>query len=555
MRGFGLACLLFPYARGPTIAGLTLTLVRGRLSGVPRPLLLLLLYIAVSFVTRAVVLGADIVNGDEASYVVGAREILAGSVPYTAFVDNKPPLIYLYFAIAQLFGDGIFAVRVLTAIVTVPLTAFAVSAFYRHDRRGVAGALAFLIVGASYDAGNMLAVNCELVMSLPIAWSLVFLRDDRLPSFKSSLAIGVLLGIAMLIKYQAVLTMAAIATTVAVVAPRPRWRTAAAPLTGVVIGAAIPLAATAAIFAALGGFEGFYYWNVTHNLGYVMNPTTVADTVTRAVARVTPFMATTILLWYGAWQTVSSDRSSLRRVLWTTTIAASALAGILGLRFFAHYFVQLYVPLALAAAPWLDRLFAAPLGSRAKGALVYTTLILAICTVFNTERYIAHQPAADTISRDVAARLERDACYANASMFVWGSLPTLYYHADLPPAARFFFPEFPLVRYYSGNRTATSRQRRGLVRDHRRRHWRWLMADLHANQPTYILDTAPAKLSMWEYFPLADYPLLNQYVAQSYEAIDTVDQITIYRRRGCDGTLIARAGRHHFGHRAALARP
>jgi hypothetical protein len=228
---------------------------------------------------------------------------------------------------------------------------------------------------------------------------------------------------------------------------------------------------------------------------------------------------------------------------------------MLGLRFFAHYFVQLYVPLALAAAPWLADLLTAPLTGRAKAALAYSAAVLAVCIAFNTVRYVEQQPAVDAISQHIAARLAQDACYANASMFVWGSLPTLYYHADLPPAARFFFPEFPLVRYYSGNRSATSRQRRGLVRDHRRRHWRWLMADLTENEPTYILDTAPAKLSMWEYFPLTDYPMLSQYVSQSYDVIDTVDEITIYRRHGCDGTLMARAGRRRFGRHRAAARP
>jgi hypothetical protein len=528
-----------------------LSSIRRWLSSVPRPILRLFLYVAVSVVTRAVVLGADIINGDEASYVVGARTILSGGLPYTSFADNKPPLIYLYFALAQFFGDGIFPVRLLTAVVTVPLTAFAVSAFYRHDRRGLLGGLAFLIASASYDAGNMLAVNCEIVMSLPIAWALVLCRDDETPSFARSLSAGILIGLAVLVKYQAVLALVAMAGTFALAAPRPRWKHAGRAVAGIVAGCALPVALTALIFAALGGFEGFFYWNVTHNVGYVMNPTTVSDTLMRSVVRVGPFTVATIVLWHGAWRTIAGHASPRRRLLWTTMLVASGLAGVLGLRFFAHYFVQLYVPLALAAAPWLDDLTVAPLSRPAKSVLAYSALVLVSCTVFNAVRYVANDLPNDVISRRVAARLEQDACYPNASMFVWGSLPMLYYHADLPPAARFFFPEFPLVRYYSGNRTATSKHRPALVRDHRSRHWHWLMADLDANQPTYVLDTAPAKLSMWEYFPLTDYPMLDRYVHQSYEPIDTIDAITIYRRRGCDGTLMARARTRHRRHRPA----
>jgi 4-amino-4-deoxy-L-arabinose transferase-like glycosyltransferase len=73
-----------------------------------------------------VVMGADIVNHDEASYIVGSWELLHGRLPYTDFADNKPPLIYVYYAVTQLLaGYGIVGVRLATTLVTLPLTAFA----------------------------------------------------------------------------------------------------------------------------------------------------------------------------------------------------------------------------------------------------------------------------------------------------------------------------------------------------------------------------------------------------------------------------------------------
>ena len=51
---------------------------------------------------------------------------------------SKPPLLYVYYAAAQLlFGRGMLAVHLATVLITVPLTALGVSAFFRHDRRGV----------------------------------------------------------------------------------------------------------------------------------------------------------------------------------------------------------------------------------------------------------------------------------------------------------------------------------------------------------------------------------------------------------------------------------
>ena len=59
------------------------------------------------------------------------------------------------------------------------------------------------------------------------------------------------------------------------------------------------------------------------------------------------------------------------------------------------------------------------------------------------------------------------------------------------------------------------------------------MADLERTRATYILDTAPAGLYRWNRYPLRDYPRLDHYVAESYDLVDEVSRVRIYRRRGC----------------------
>src|SRR5215510_15982734 len=186
-----------------------------------RTVKLLGLYVAISALSRLVASGNVILNVDESSYLVGARELLNGHLPYAGFADNKPPLIYVYYALTQLFGHGIWSVRLVTVLITVPLTALAASAFYGHDRRGVAAAFAYLVFSASYDAGEMLAVNCELVMMLPLAWASALLRDESELSQRRMLAVGVLVGLASLVKYQAVLWLPAVGA--ALVAAHPRY--------------------------------------------------------------------------------------------------------------------------------------------------------------------------------------------------------------------------------------------------------------------------------------------------------------------------------------------
>jgi hypothetical protein len=63
-------------------------------------------------------------------------------------------------------------------------------------------------------------------------------------------------------------------------------------------------------------------------------------------------------------------------------------------------------------------------------------------------------------------------------------------------------------------------------------HWDWLLDDLGRRRPTYVLDTAAARLGRWG-VPLEGQRRLVAFVAASYEPLDVVDHVRIYRRRGC----------------------
>ena len=70
------------------------------------------------------------------------------------------------------------------------------------------------------------------------------------------------------------------------------------------------------------------------------------------------------------------------------------------------------------------------------------------------------------------------------------------------------------------------------------RHWDWLMEDLEARRATFILDTAPAGIFRWNQYPMERYPRLQSYVDAQFQLVDTIEEVRIYRRTGCDGTRI-----------------
>src|SRR5262245_42712502 len=102
-----------------------------------------------------------------------------GKLLYTDFVNNKPPLLYVYYALAQwMFGRGLIAVHLFTALFTIPLTAFGASAFFEHSRKGIIAGMLFLLFSAAFLAHDMHSSNTEILMILPGTWALVFVRNE-----------------------------------------------------------------------------------------------------------------------------------------------------------------------------------------------------------------------------------------------------------------------------------------------------------------------------------------------------------------------------------------
>ena len=145
-----------------------------------RPLALLALFVAISLLTRWLSLVVDVLDMDETAHIVGAWDVARGWVPYRDTIDNKPPLVYAYFLLAQaIFGRGLIPVHAFTALVTVPLTALGVSAFVGRGRLGFLAGLTFLVYSAAFIGHDMLASNTEIPMMLPATWALVAVRDAR----------------------------------------------------------------------------------------------------------------------------------------------------------------------------------------------------------------------------------------------------------------------------------------------------------------------------------------------------------------------------------------
>jgi 4-amino-4-deoxy-L-arabinose transferase-like glycosyltransferase len=507
---------------------------------VPVPVLLAA-FVAISLITRWISLVVPILDIDESAHIVGSWEMLRGRLLYTEFVNNKPPLLYVYYAVAQaVFGRSLIGVHAFTAIVTVPLTALGVSAFFHHARRGVLAGATFLVYSAAFIGHDMLASHAEVPMMLAAAWAVVLLRDESGATRPArTLASGALFGIAFLFKYQVAVWLPGIALVVGWTA----WRRqgtgrSLGSVAALIAGALVPPLLAWLWFRARGGDAMLVYWTLRSNLAYSSNPIRLAEALERFASYAVPFAIVTAPLWWGTWRLASSDEPPYRRWLAWTLVMLSLPPVMLGFRFYPHYFIQLYVPLALAAAPWLEGHLAPP-ATRAGRRVAAWSLIMLVGFMastaflyFGTTRVYRER---DPVFHLVADRLRADACAPRATLFVWGYAPPFYYYADMPAASRFVvMAQSRLTGYMSGN-LARVRDPREAKADIVPAHWDWLMDDLERNRATFILDTAPAGIYRWNQYPVDDYPRLRDYLASHYDLVDTVGRVHVYRRRGCAG--------------------
>src|SRR2546428_13066716 len=107
---------------------------------------------------------------DEGVYATIAQRLLRGDVPYRDLFDNKPPIVYGWYAFSFLvFGEGVAAPRIVAAL----LLSFTTLATFGEARMLFPCRVAYLGAGACAVATGLpfvaLTPNSEDTRRLPLA--------------------------------------------------------------------------------------------------------------------------------------------------------------------------------------------------------------------------------------------------------------------------------------------------------------------------------------------------------------------------------------------------
>jgi hypothetical protein len=403
---------------------------------------------------------------DEGEYAYIGSLLLDGIPPYARAYNMKMPGIYgLYAVVLAVFGRSAAGVHLgLLAVTTVSTVLVFLLARRLFDARvGIGAAVAFATLSLNPHALGLGAYAEHFVLPAALSGALLLLRgveDDR-PALVA--AAGATLGIAFLVKQSGGVFAAfglAWVLQQRLVARDPRRAIRDAALFAA--GALVPFALVCALFAALGLFDGFWFWTVRYALEYGSAETLAAGwrNFRRSTGEILPAAWPIVALAAIAIALAAAGRdAALRRHrAFLALFAACSAAGVAaGLYFRQQYFLLLVpaaallagaAPFALAgrlsgARPWLAPALATALvvlGPLNEAIVERGMLFQASAARFGRELY-GRNPFPESIE---VARYIRERSARNDRIAVIGSEPQIYFYARRPAATGYIYM-YPLM--------------------------------------------------------------------------------------------------------------
>lgn len=486
-----------------------------------------LVTIAASAVVRLRIAGVPL-ERDEGEYAYAGQLILQGIPPYQAAYNMKfPGTYYAYSAILAAFGQtpwgihaGLLVVNAATAIVL-----FLLARRLLRPAPAAVAASAFVVLSLDRWIMGVFAHATHFVLLPALLGFLLLLRaiDSKRPG--SFVGAGALLGVAVLMKQQAVFLFAFGVAVVLVSEMRTAGRTRAAVRTTLVgAGAAVPFAALCAVLAVQGVRGRFWFWTFQYARAYV-SEVPISDAwplfvlswneITQANLAVWMLGAFgMVMLWLGRW-------AATTRLFLTGLLLASLLAIAPGFYFRAHYFilllpaVALFVGVAVASVQGLlERLF-----PRVMALTLATLVFIAAAGMYvAAERHYLLSMDARELSRsrygsnpfveapDIA-RYISERTDASDPIAVLGSEPEIYFYANRRSATGYIYT-YALMEPQP---YALQMQQE-------------MMQEITATHPKYLVFAAVA--TSWLTRPDSDRGILtwaDRYTEACYEVVGAAD--------------------------------
>ena len=396
---------------------------------------------------------------DESAFILAAREVLLGHLPYLTFWDHKPfGSTMLIASVMAIFGQSIETVC-LFALAGVVATAWSLYAITRRilPDRSTALSAALLYIAFSTQLGGIQLMTENLQATFAAAGVLILMsapgQRGAVATALTFAAAGLAFGVATWIKYVPAIPATSVGGFVLITFLRRPGRTVARTAAfGAVfaVGLLLPTLASVLLYWQAGILDEFLHANFGFARRYIEHTEHLRGaTIDRlrwasvAVVQVWPLMAATAAAFlpqpFRYFSEPSRRWGSAVVVLW---LVGELAALCLQARFFDHQFLSVLPPMSIAAAGVVrfcaDRL-ALPARVAATSALIIA--LLALIPLVHHARDMSAALFRQDVPRSIA-QVIKDEMAPGDQVYVANYAPIIYVLADTLLPTRHAFPGF-----------------------------------------------------------------------------------------------------------------
>ncbi len=388
------------------------------------------------------------VGADEMTFALVGQAVLSGHLPYSLAFDNKPAGLYYVFSASELlFGQGYFAVQVVSIIAALTTAAvIARTARVLSATPGFMVAAVAIYLGLSLTNGGTLSTS-EIVASPAVALGLLLAvrrATNAISSPRFWLLSGVVLGLGSQLSY----LVAPIGGLIGLVCLgiEIRDRVGVPALLKYVgfaaIGFGLSFGAVLLPQIITGDVTDYFRMQFRYHESYAATTTWIGLVSGFSKLR----MIVLPLLAAGALRFVALARSkSTQNSLRVEAVLAAGLVGALIAVWVSHRFYEHYFILVVPTLVGLTLALTATLPRRSE----VLAIAVALAVGFALSARDGHLALAWYIPQNLDARVA-DYIRANTTpdqrIFVFDESPSLYYLSRREPASRFVFPTHYLER-------------------------------------------------------------------------------------------------------------
>lgn len=468
---------------------------------------------------------------DEGLFAAVAQLMLDGGIPYRDAFDNKPPLIFGWYALSfLLFGENVWAPRLMVALLlsATTLLVYVQGSLMFSRRAGLVAAAAFgLSMGFAAFETN---ANVEYFMLLPMVAALVaFTMGERSGSVLWFAVAGFFSAFAIFTKQTAVFNLGFFVIFLSIQAAKRDgwavWRSAELWHKGgaLIGGCFVATVAVAAPFVASGTFPEMFEAVVIYSGGYVADVSLLTKLwiMVRSplyVLAVTGPLAAVSALGVSHLMR-SREPGALLACGWLlSSVLAIAVAG----RFYQHYYVMLLPGAALLVPAGIDWFRSNWNWKPARViAMAVLPVLAGVSLVINGQIYAQPSPEERHVQKfsnhpmrewevesvKLAAWL-REHTSQDDLIYNLGFQSEVYFYADRKPGSRFLFDNpFAISNKFEEE----------------------AIRELAANRPVYIFDSAVHEPDDW----LANYysEAVKRFIEANYDYVGKLYYADLYRLR------------------------